>query len=80
MARDAGVIMEKCCIHEESGRYHFMTKRFDRTDEGQKLHMQTLGAMAHFDYKTPGVNSYEQAAEIMYRLGMKQDAIEQFYT
>lgn len=30
------------------GRRHFMTRRFDRLDGGDKLHMQSLGAMAHF--------------------------------
>ena len=39
MAREAGIEMEACRLHEEGGRAHFMTKRFDRTAAGQKLHM-----------------------------------------
>ena len=39
MAVDAGIVMEKCRLLEEGGRYHFMTKRFDRMGN-QKLHMQ----------------------------------------
>lgn len=34
----------------ENGRHHFMTKRFDRTASGEKLHMQALGALAHYDF------------------------------
>ncbi len=53
MARDAGIDMAPCRLHQESGRSHFMTKRFDRTDNGRKLHMQSLCAMAHYDFNQP---------------------------
>jgi len=57
-----------------------MTKRFDRElESGRKIHMQTLGAMAHFDYNEPGAYSYEQAAAIVYQLGMQQAEIEQLF-
>ncbi|MGH8168584.1 MAG: type II toxin-antitoxin system HipA family toxin, partial [Woeseiaceae bacterium] len=45
MATAAGIEMEECRLLEEDGRRHFMTRRFDRTREGAKLHMQTLGAL-----------------------------------
>lgn len=80
MATAAGIDMNRCILHEEAGRYHFMTKRFDRIGQtGQKLHMQSLGAIAHFDFNDPGANSYEQAAGIILRLGMGQDEIERLY-
>lgn len=31
---------------EEGGRRHFMVRRFDRTTDGRKLHMQSLGALS----------------------------------
>lgn len=31
---------------------HFMTKRFDRTDDGAKIHMQTAAGLAHLDRDT----------------------------
>lgn len=49
MAKAAEIIMMECCIEEERGRHHFMTRRFDRLPSGEKLHMQSLGALAHFD-------------------------------
>ena len=80
MARDAGIVMNECRLYEEAGKYHFMTKRFDREgDTGKKIHMQTLGALAHYDYNMPGAHSYEQVAEIIYRLGMGQKDIEQLF-
>ena len=49
-------------------RRHFMTRRFDRTADGQKLHAQTLAALAHFDYNDPLRHSYEQAFRITRRI------------
>ena len=80
MARAAGIEMNECRLYEENGHYHFMTKRFDRNpDNGSKIHMQSLCAMAHYDFNEPGVYSYEQVADVIYRLGMGQKEIEQLY-
>lgn len=79
MAREAGIIMSDCRLYQESGRYHFMTRRFDRDEAGRKIHMQTLGALAHYDYNMPGAYSYEQAAHIIERLEIGQKAVEQFF-
>ncbi|MDT8439998.1 MAG: HipA domain-containing protein, partial [Wenzhouxiangellaceae bacterium] len=49
MARAAGIEMTEARLLEENGRRHFMTRRFDRTADGGKLHMLSLGALAHFD-------------------------------
>jgi serine/threonine-protein kinase HipA len=77
MAVEAGVQMTTCRLHHEGGRSHFMTKRFDRTSRGGKLHMQSLGAMAHFDYRQPASYSYEQAVRVMKRLGLSRANVEQ---
>lgn len=80
MAQEAKIDMNECRLYKESDHYHFMTRRFDRdVNTGKKIHMQTLGALAHFDYNSPGVHSYEQAAQIIYRLGMGQKEIEQLF-
>ncbi|MBJ7348277.1 MAG: type II toxin-antitoxin system HipA family toxin, partial [Thermoleophilaceae bacterium] len=68
MARAAGIEMAECRLLEEGGRKHFMTKRFDRRADGEKVHMQTLGAIAHFDLNLAGAYSYEQAIMVMRRL------------
>ena len=79
MARRAGIEMTECRLLEEGGRRHFMTRRFDRDGEGNKLHMQSLAALAHLDFEQPGANSYEQAFQTIRRLGLPQEAmVEQF--
>ena len=77
MAREAGIEMTPCRLHQEGGRSHFMTKRFDRTERGGKLHMQSLGAMAHFDYRQPASYSYEQAIQVIQRLGLSRKDMQQ---
>lgn len=77
MAGEAGIVMSPCRLLEESGRRHFMTRRFDRTDDGGKLHMLTLGAIAHFDYNQAGAYGYEQVFLVMRRLGLPMEAVEQ---
>ncbi|WP_202844566.1 type II toxin-antitoxin system HipA family toxin [Luteimonas saliphila] len=77
MAKAAGIDMSECRLLEENGRRHFMTRRFDRLDDGMKLHMQSLGALAHFDYNLPGAYSYEQAFLVIRQLGLPMAAIEQ---
>ncbi len=67
MAQAAGIKMSECKLLHENKRSHFMTKRFDRTNN-QKLHMQTLCGLAHFDYNLPQAYSYEQAFQIMRQL------------
>ena len=79
MAKAAGIQMADCRLLEEDGRAHFMTRRFDRLTDGSKLHMQTLGGLAHFDYNMAGAYSYEQALLVMRQLGLDMnDRLEQF--
>ena len=78
MAKDSGIRMSDCRLFEENGRYHFMTKRFDRV-QNQKLHMQTLGALAHIDYNLPGQTGYEEAAEITMRLTNSAADVAELY-
>jgi len=77
MAVDAGIFMMPCRLFEEKGRCHFMTKRFDRTDDGVKKHMQSLAAVAHFDFNMAGAYGYEQAIMVMRDLNLEQDAVKQ---
>ncbi len=76
MAQDAGITMANCRLLEEGGRAHFMTERFDRPN-GKRLHMQTLAALAHFDFNQAGAHSYEQALRVMRRLGLERSELEE---
>lgn len=77
MARAAGITMSECRLLEENGRRHFMTRRFDRLAGGEKLHMQSLGALAHFDFNAAGAHAYEQALLAIRQLGLPMAAIEE---
>ena len=77
MAKAAGVNMSECRLLEENGRRHFMTRRFDRLEGGEKLHLQSLGALAHFDFNHAGAYAYEQALLVIRQLGLPMEAVEQ---
>ena len=79
MAKAAGINMSECRLLEENGRRHFMTRRFDRLEGGEKLHMQSLCALAHFDFNQAGAYAYEQALLIIRQLNLPMaDVEEQF--
>ena len=73
----AGINMSPCRLLHENGRAHFMTRRFDRMP--YKLHMQTLCALAHYDFHLPGAYSYEQAFGVMRRLGLDYPSAEELF-
>jgi len=77
MAKAAGIRMAECKLFEENGRRHFMTRRFDRLSNGEKLHMQSLGAIAHFDFNAAGAHSYEQALLVIRRMGLPMEDVEE---
>lgn len=79
MALEAGINMSECRLLEENGRRHFMTRRFDRLDNGEKLHMLSLSGLAHFDFNNAGAYSYEQAMLIIRQLGLPALAIEEMF-
>lgn len=76
MAKDAGINIMESKLLKENRRAHFMTKRFDRIGN-EKLHMQTLCALAHFDYNYSSAYSYEQAFQIMRELKLPYSEMEQ---
>ncbi|MGM0567663.1 MAG: type II toxin-antitoxin system HipA family toxin [Elusimicrobiota bacterium] len=77
MALEAGIHMSECRLLHENDRSHFMTKRFDRTEKGKKIHMQSLGALAHYDFNQPGAYSYEQVVQVMRKLKLSMREIEE---
>ncbi len=79
MAPEAGIEMAECRLLEEHGRRHFMTRRFDRPSGRQKLHMQSLAALAHFDFNQAGAYSYEQAFLVVRQLGLGARAADQMF-
>jgi serine/threonine-protein kinase HipA len=79
MALACGIEMTECRLLEENGRAHFMTRRFDRTDAGEKLHMQSFCAMRHFDFSDINSFAYEQLFETARVLRLPYPASEQIF-
>ena len=77
MALDCGIQMTECRLWHEGNKAHFMTKRFDRNDQGEKTHTQTLCAMAHYDRDKR--YSYEQVFEVMRKLYLSYPEMEQMF-
>ena len=68
MAKDAGIVINPCSLIKINGRYHFKTKRFDRDEDGNKIHMLSLAGLAGYDFLRAGEHSYEEVALILRRL------------
>ncbi len=79
LAQSAGIEMSKSMLIEEESRCHFITKRFDRNENGEKIHMQTFGALAGIDYKIQNATSYETLFRLMKRLQLTYNQFEQQY-
>ncbi len=77
MAKAAGIATTESRLLEEGGRRHFMTRRFDRLGNRNKLHMQSLAALRHFDYNLAGAYSYEQALETIQLLELDGGVIQE---
>ncbi len=79
MARAAGVEMAPCRLLAEGPRRHFLTRRFDRTAAGERLHLISLCALAHLDFNLAGTHSYDQYLQTVDVLGLGPDARQQAY-
>jgi serine/threonine-protein kinase HipA len=83
MARAAGIDMSPCRLLEESGRAHFMTRRFDRMVDAEgktvKHHMQSLCAMAHLDYKQKATHDYAQLLQTIQRLKLGYEGLAEAF-
>ncbi|NLE32599.1 MAG: type II toxin-antitoxin system HipA family toxin [Bacteroidales bacterium] len=79
LAIRAGITMAESRLLEEGGRSHFLTKRFDRVGSNEKLHVQTLCGLAHFDYRMLRAYSYEQLFEVMRFLKLPYNQQEEMF-
>lgn len=77
MAKDCGIDMMECRLLSEGDSSHFMTKRFDRTETGEKIHVQTLAGIAHYDRDQR--HSYEEAFRVMRKMRLSYPEQEQLY-
>lgn len=79
MATSAGVEMNECALLPEGPRTHFLTRRFDRTSEGERIHLQSLCALAHLDFNLTSAHSYSQYFATINELGLGSEATQQAF-
>ncbi len=79
MAVEAGITMMESRLMPDGNRAHFMTRRFDRGDNGEKYHVQTFAALTHQDRDPPGALGYESLFATARALALPQSALEQLY-
>ncbi|MGE3327620.1 MAG: type II toxin-antitoxin system HipA family toxin [Acidimicrobiia bacterium] len=79
MAVAAGIDMAPCQLLAEGPRRHFMTRRFDRGDDGERHHLMSLCAMAHLDFNLTGTHSYDQYLQTVAALDLGLDARQQAF-
>ncbi len=72
MAEACGLTMMPSFLTENSGRFHFLTQRFDRKEK-EKIHIQTLAAMNPFS------DSYEDLFDVARRLDLKPKEIREIF-
>lgn len=80
MAKDAGIEMSESRLYKDGDCAHFITRRFDRTGEGKKLHMISLCGMNHMNFRDRHVYGYINVANVVDRLGFGKSAIETIFT
>lgn len=77
MAQACGIDMAECRLLDEGDNHHFMTRRFDRTNSGDKIHMQTVAGLAHLDRDQR--HSYEEIFGIIRKLNLPMEASIQLF-
>ena len=78
VAKKLGIEMEEVFYLEDSGLFHFMTRRFDRAGS-QKHHMHSLAGITHVDFNRPQAYSYEAWFRLIQELQLGHAALEQAY-
>jgi serine/threonine-protein kinase HipA len=79
MATAAGIQMSECLLLPEGPRAHFMTKRFDRSQTGERHHVLSLAAVANLDARLVGTHSYDQYLQAVVALGIDGEGLQQAF-
>jgi len=81
MCKDCDINISDSFLLNIDGKYHFLTKRFDREiNEGKtiKKHVQTLAALENLDYEKPNTYDYENLPKLFYILNISNEKEEMF--
>jgi len=79
MARDCGIDISDCELLPEGPRTHFLTKRFDRGENDERIHMQSLCATSQLDFNMSGTHSYEQYFQTIRELDLGETELAEAF-
>ncbi len=79
MAFDAGINVMESRLLPDGEKAHFITKRFDRIDGNDKVHVLTFAGMTHSDRDPPGNYGYERLFQTIRDLKLHQDDLNEMY-
>ena len=77
MAKACGIDMMECRLLQEKESCHFMTRRFGRTENGEKIYVQRLAGLAHYDRDQR--HSYEEIFRVMRQMNLPYPSQEELY-
>lgn len=79
MTKAAGITMSESQLLLEGPRAHFLTRRFDREISGERIHLQSLCAIDHLDFRFHQTHSYSQYFNAIRNLGMGESELIEAY-
>jgi serine/threonine-protein kinase HipA len=80
MAVDAKIGCPNFLIKSDAEKnHHFLIKRFDRTDQGEKILIHSLGGLLHHDFNDQGELGYLDFMNVARQLGCAQQDIDQIF-
>ena len=78
LVKKAGIDMMPCYLLESEDKHHFITKRFDRGENGERYHVHSLAGLLHVDYALPRVLGYEDLLRTAIKLNATH-SLEQLF-
>ena len=79
MAKEAGVNTANFELIEESGSYHLLLERFDRTKNDEKIHMCTASGLMHIDISVAQTTTYENLMMLTKKITKSQEEVEELF-
>lgn len=79
MAKEAGIMIPETRLLQDREFTHFMIKRFDRKENGQKIHMSSLSGLIHSDFNEPKTVGYEDLLNVVASLTKDKSSIAEAF-
>ena len=79
LAKSSGVNIPDTEIININDENHFAIKRFDRTSNGEKLHLATLSGLLHLDFNMHVSTSYEECMKTAFALTHDHQSMKEIY-